>query len=66
MRITERQQKALDRMARDEDKRASLSPDLARQLIKKGLVRLVRKRQRCEWSRPVATLWVVCLITESN
>ena len=61
MRITDRQIKTLHRLGRAENNQAPINPDLARQLIAKGLVIKVRTYTRYEWNTPVATLWVVRL-----
>lgn len=58
--LTDRQKAALKRLAKDEYGRQYLSPDLAKQLCKRGLTEMTgRKRTRYEWQRPVATLWEV-------
>lgn len=63
--ITDRQRRALGRMVRDTNNKASLSPDLAKQLIKRGLATKEGIYQPKEWNKVIATLWVVS-ITESG
>ncbi len=62
--LTERQIAALKRLAKDEHHRCHFSPDLAKQLDKRGVAELTgHKHTRYEWQRPVATLWEVRLTT---
>lgn len=63
--ITDRQRKALGRMMRACHGQVTLSPDLAKQLLKRGLVTKEGTWQPKEWNRPTATLWV-CSITETG
>ncbi len=59
--LTERQIAALKRLAK-EGGREHFSPDLAKQLDKRGVAELTgHKYTRTEWNRPVATLWEVRL-----
>lgn len=64
-RMTDNQKTTLKRILRADGK-AGLSPTMAGQLIKRGLVYKLRSRVRKEWNRPVATLWVVMLTTEGR
>ena len=57
MKLTKRQRWGLRRIAGDH----AISPDLARQLIKKGLAIKHDVYERKEWNKVVATLWVCCL-----
>jgi hypothetical protein len=60
--LTDRQKGAMKRLAKAEGNRCYLSPDLAKQLDKRGVAKLTgRKHTRYEWQRPVATLWEVQL-----
>ena len=64
IRLTERQTSILKRVVRESaDERSgssAISPDVARQLLKKGLIyRHLNDYKRREWNRVVATLWVV-------
>lgn len=60
--LTDRQKAALKRLYRDPAHREHFSPDLAKQLHKRGVAELTGyKHTRYEWQRPVATLWEVRL-----
>jgi hypothetical protein len=62
--LTDRQRAALARLRKSPNGRELLSPDLAKQLERRGLVRITGHRyQRTEWNRKVAgsTLWEVQL-----
>lgn len=64
--LTDRQKAALKRLAKSEGFRELFSPELAKQLVKRGVAELTgRKWQRSEWNRKVvgATLWEVRLTT---
>ena len=59
--MTQRQESAVRRISASGG-REMISPDLARQLVRRGVVVLTgRKYQRVEWNRPVkgTTLWEV-------
>ena len=58
LRLTKRQRWGLTRIGGDHP----VSPDLAKQLIGKGLASKFNVHERVEWNRVVATLWV-CLLT---
>lgn len=60
-RLTDRQVSGLRRVFRNQPNGEPLSPDLARQLIQKGLVYKVRDWERREWNKVIARLWVVDL-----
>jgi hypothetical protein len=63
--LTERQRRVLDRIRKQPGGRELISPDLAKQLAKRGIVRITgHKWCRKEWNRPVkgATLWEVQLV----
>lgn len=62
--LTDRQKAALKRCANGDGFREFLAPDIAKQLVNRGVAELTgRKYQRKEWNRPVvgATLWEVRL-----
>lgn len=64
--LTDRQKAALKRLAKGEFYSDYFSPDVAKQLVKRGVAELTgRKYQRHEWNRPVvgSTLWEVRLTT---
>jgi hypothetical protein len=61
VRLTPRQIWALKRVQKDN----AISPDVARQLVKKGLVYHAQNYERTEWNRVVAVLWV-CILTDAG
>ncbi len=65
--LTDRQHAALARIKKNGG-REYLSPDIVKQLAKRGIVVITgNKRQRTEWNRPVvgSTLWEVRLVTNA-
>jgi hypothetical protein len=59
IRLTKRQRYGIRRIGGNHP----ISPDLARQLIKKGLVKKIDTYERVEWNRVIAVLWV-CDLTK--
>jgi len=65
--LTDRQRAILKRI-RDNGGRDMISPDVATQLMRKGLVEKTDRYQPTSYNRPVkgATLWVVVLTTKGR
>jgi hypothetical protein len=67
-RMTSRQLNAIRRML-NRDGSCQLSPDLHKQLAKRGIIEAHRaewNHTRYEWNRPVATLWKAILTEEAK
>lgn len=60
--LTERQKDAIRRLARSENERCFLAPDLAKQLHNRKVAELTgRKHRRWEWRRYTGITWEVQL-----